>query len=230
MGARANKFMMALAMLSATAGAMLASAPEAEARGRYHHDICRSDRSGAMGRQMGERNAKRLFNQVFNRLGRSCAQLERLTGIIADTPLASQRSLMGACFAQGYVETLFNELDAAYIRCGDKCYMAGSDIGQISAQGYCAASAALGGLDDPGFIYQPALPFCGTNLVFGCKTEYVAQATQFIPGCRQFTEGYFGEIFDNTVRQDCYVPSDVPIRDVRGGGYYGYDFDSSFLF
>ena len=196
------------------AGAVLGS--DAAQAGHFRRNGCFAYGSaGQRGRQMGERNAKRLFDAAWSRLNRSCAQLERLATIIADTPLAAPRigSEFTACFAQGYTEKLFAELDGAYIRCGDRCYNAGAEIGAISAQGYCAASVALGGLDDPGFIAQPALPFCGTNLVFGCKAEYVNTAVYQVLGCRQFTEGYFAETFDNTVRQDCFVPADVPIRD-----------------
>lgn len=171
--------------------------------------------AGARGRQMGERNAKRLFDAVWNRLGRDCSQLDRLVSVIAETPLQppASRGEMQACFYQGYVETLFNNLDAASMRCEDACFSAGSDIGSISAQGYCAASMAVGGLDDPGFIEQPALPICGFNVVLGCKSKYIQTAVYDIRGCRPFTEGYFYETFDNTVRQDCFVPSDVPVRD-----------------
>jgi hypothetical protein len=118
-----------------------------------------------------------------------------------------------ACFYQGYVDTLFEQLDDVYTRCGIACFNAGAEVGRISAQGYCAASLAIGGLMDPGFIAQPPLPFCGQNLVMGCKAEYVYVATQEFPGCHLFTRGFYEEIFDNSVRQDCYVPRDVPIRD-----------------
>lgn len=191
-----------------------------EANARIHRNDCFARASvGARGRDMGVRNSTRLFNAVWNRLGRSCAQLERLAQIIADTPLAAPmtRGAFQACFYQGYVENLFDQLDLAYTRCGDRCFSSGAEIGKISAVGYCAVSAAVGGLDDPGFIEQPSLPFCGTNLVIGCKTEYVEQAVYEIQGCSMFTDGQFAQIFDNTVRQDCFVPSDVPIRD----GYFG---------
>ena len=65
---------------------------------------------------------------------------------------------------------------------------------------------------DPGFIAQPPLPFCGSALVMGCKSEYVYTATVAIPACAPYTEGWFTETFDNTVRQDCFVPYDIPIR------------------
>lgn len=218
MGAKLS-LKMALAAMACTMAVTAAVPTKAEAGHIRRNDCFARGSAGATGRQMGVRNATRLFDQIWNRLGRSCAQLDRLANIIAETPLAAPRSLMGACFAQGYTETLFDQLDAAYIRCGDKCFSAGADIGHISAQGYCAASMAIGGLDDPGFIAQPALPFCGQNLVIGCKTEYVQAATMEIPGCYAYTEGYFANIFDNTVRQDCFVPADVPIRDAFAGAY-----------
>lgn len=212
MGAKKN-LSVAMAVLACTVASTALTIPNASASHVLRNSCFTYQGGGLTGRNMGVRNARSLFNRMFNRLGRSCAQLERLTKIISETPLSAPSSLMGACFAQGYTETLFNELDDAYTRCGDRCFSAGSDIGRISAQGYCAASAAVGGLDDPGFISQPALPFCGQNLVMGCKTEYVQQATVVIPGCSAFTEGQFEVTFDNTVRQDCFVPTDVPVRD-----------------
>lgn len=177
--------------------------------------------AGATGRNMGLRNAKRLFDTLWNRLGRDCSQLDRLVTIIADTPLSPpmSRGAFQACFYQGYTDTLFDNLELASQRCSDRCFDAGTDIGRISAQGYCAASMAIGGLDDPGFIEQPALPLCGFNVVLGCKSQYIKTATREIPACRPFTEGYFNETFDNTVRQDCFVPADVPIRDHFAAAY-----------
>ena len=176
-----------------------------------------SGSAGQRGRLMGERNAKRLFDNIWGRLQQRCDQLDRLAGIIAETPLAppQTRGAFQACFYQGYVETLFANLDGASNRCSDKCFQAGSEIGRISAQGYCMASMALGGLDDPGFIAQPALPLCGFNVVMGCKSQYIETSLFEIPACRAYTEGSFYYTFENTVRQDCYVPADVPIRDRR---------------
>ncbi len=209
----AKKLTLVAALLACTVAFTVGSS---SAEARIHRNDCfRQGSAGAMGRSMGVRNATRLFNAVYNRLSRSCAQLERISQIIAETPLAapSIRGEFQACFYQGYTDTLFAQLDGAYTRCGDKCFSAGSEVGDISAQGYCAASVAVGGLDDPGFIAQPPLPFCGENLVMGCKSEYVLAATVDIAGCSYYTQGSFAQIFDNTVRQDCFVPSDVPIRD-----------------
>ncbi len=171
--------------------------------------------AGDMGRQMGVRNSARLVGAVWARLGQTCDKVDRLAQIISETPLA--RPFRGgdfaACFYLGYTDTLWSQLDDVYNRCGIRCFNAGAEIGNISAQGYCAASLAVGGLYDPGFIAQPPLPFCGQSLVLGCKSEYVSVATMEFPGCSAFTEGHFAETFDNTVRQDCFVPSDVPIRD-----------------
>jgi hypothetical protein len=168
-----------------------------------------------MGRQMGERNAARLVNAMWGRLGQTCNNVDRLAIIISDTPLS--RPMRGgefaACFYLGYTDAIWNQLDQIYERCGSRCFSAGAEIGNISAEGYCAASLAVGGLYDPGFISQPPLPFCGFNLVMGCKTEYVSVATYEYPGCSAFTDGYFAQTFENSVRQDCFVPSDVPIRD-----------------
>ncbi len=173
--------------------------------------------AGARGQQMGARNASRIFNAVWSRLGRTCDKLDRLGTIIAETPLG--RPAMGgefaACFFLGYTDTLWDELEKAYDRCQVRCFSEGSAIGEISAQGYCAASIALGGLYDPGFIAQPPLPFCGENLVLGCKSQYIQSATSEIQGCFPYTTGGFEQTFDNSVRQDCFVPSDVPIRDRR---------------
>jgi hypothetical protein len=186
------------------------------AEARIRRNDCYTPRSsGDMGRLMGTRNATRIVQAMWNRLGRTCDQVDRLAQIISETPLSRpyQGGEFAACFYMGYVDTLWSQLDQIYETCGNKCFNAGAEIGSISAQGYCAASLAVGGLDDPGFISQPPLPFCGQNLVFGCKSEYVAVASFEFPGCRTFTEGTFAQIFDNTVRQDCYVPRDVPIRD-----------------
>lgn len=182
--------------------------------------------AGDRGRQMGTRNATRIVNAVWNKLGRSCSQLDRLAQIISETPLA--RPTLGgefaACFFMGYTDALWDQLDLTYTRCGTLCFNAGSEVGRISSEGYCAASIAVGGLDDPGFIRQPPLPFCGENLVMGCKAEYVQHATFDVPGCFAYTTGQFGLIFDNSVRQDCFVPSDVPIRD---SGYFGRNSSSA---
>ncbi len=179
------------------------------------NDCFRRGTAGDMGRMMGVRNATRIVQAMWNRMGRLCTQVDRLAQIISDTPLARTASggVFGACFYQGYVDTLWSQLDTVYNNCGVRCFSAGAEIGNLSAQGYCAASMAVGGLYDPGFISQPPLPFCGENLVMGCKSEYIAVATFEFPGCYAFTEGAFALTFDNTVRQDCFVPTDVPIRD-----------------
>ncbi|HTL13222.1 MAG TPA: hypothetical protein VL588_12080, partial [Bdellovibrionota bacterium] len=132
-------------------------------------------------------------------------------------PLAQSTGggIMGACFYMGYTDTLWQQVEAAYDRCGVRCFAAGSEIGQISAEGYCAASIAVGGLDDPGFIAQPPLPFCGENVALGCKSEYVSTAIYDIPSCARYTQGVFENTFENSVRQDCFVPADVPISDGR---------------
>lgn len=171
--------------------------------------------SGDMGRQMGIRNAARIVSAVWQRLGQTCDKVDRLAQVISDTPLArpTRGGEFAACFYLGYTDTLWDQLDTIYNRCGTRCFNAGAEIGSISAQGYCAASLAVGGLFDPGFIRQPPLPFCGQNLVLGCKSEYISVATMDYPGCHVFTEGYFEQIFENSVRQDCFVPSDVPIFD-----------------
>jgi hypothetical protein len=176
---------------------------------------CQFDRSGHMGQMMGARNAQRIFNAIWARLGQTCDQLDRMAGIIADTPLS--QPMMGgafaACFYEGYTDTLWQNVSNAYDRCQVRCFNEGTDIGRISAEGYCAASIAVGGLNDPGFIAQPPLPFCGENIVFGCKSQYIQTATMDIQACLPYTEGAFSTTFDNSVRQDCFVPADVPIHD-----------------
>lgn len=171
--------------------------------------------AGDMGRQMGSRNATRLVNAAWSRLGRTCDQVDRLAQIISETPLSKPagKGEFAGCFYLGYTDAIWAELENIYNRCGTHCFNSGAEIGRISAEGYCAASLALGGLYDPGFIAQPPLPFCGQNLVFGCKSEYVQVATFEFPGCSIFTENSFMDVFDNSVRQDCFVPEDVPIRD-----------------
>ena len=209
--------------LSGLAGILLISQAsllpnEATANHRFGRSDCFGFSGGGdMGRRMGMRNAGRIVNAVWNRLGRSCDQLDRLAQIISETPLArpTQGGAFAACFYMGYVDALWSQLDATYERCGNKCFDAGSEIGKISAQGYCAASVAVGGLDDPGFIAQPPLPFCGQNLVMGCKSEYVQVASFEYPACYDFTVGAYSETVENSVRQDCFVPQDVPIRDRR---------------
>ena len=170
---------------------------------------------GDRGRQMGIRNANRLIQSAWARMGRTCDQVDRLAQIVAETPFARSYTggQFGACFYQGYVDTIWGQLDQIYTSCGDACFNAGVEVGNISAQGYCAASLAIDGLLDPGFISQPALPFCGQNLVYGCRSEYVNVAMNEFPGCRLYTVGGYSETFDNFVRQDCYLPSDVPVRD-----------------
>jgi hypothetical protein len=200
--------------LTCMALATVAAPTEASAQLR-RNDCFAPGTAAAMGRQMGVRNAARIVQAVWLRLGQTCNQVDRLAQIISETPLA--RPMRGgdfaACFFQGYTDTLWDQLDQTYTRCGDRCFNAGAEIGRISAEGYCAASLAVGGLLDPGFISQPPLPFCGENLVMGCKAEYVSVATSQFPGCYAFTAGGFSNTFDNSVRQDCFVPADVPIRD-----------------
>ncbi|RYZ70845.1 MAG: hypothetical protein EOP09_05495 [Proteobacteria bacterium] len=171
--------------------------------------------AGNMGRTMGARNASRIVNAVWARLGQTCNQVDRLAQILSETPLARPTTSgeFAACFYLGYTEQIYDTVDEIYGRCGTACFSAGAEIGKISAQGYCAASMAVGGLLDPGFIAQPPLPFCGSSLVMGCKAEYIYTATVAFPGCSSYTDGFFTETFDNTVRQDCYVPADIPIRD-----------------
>jgi hypothetical protein len=184
--------------------------------GSFARNECfRPMQAGDRGRQMGVRNAQRLFQAIWQRLGRTCDKLDRLGEIISETPLSAPNmgGAFSACFYVGYTDTLWDQLSQAYDRCQVRCFDEGSDIGRISAQGYCAASIALGGLYDPGFIAQPPLPFCGENLVFGCKSQYLQTATSEVNGCFPFTSGGFSQTFENSIRQDCFVPSDVPIRD-----------------
>lgn len=183
-------------------------------------------RAGNMGKMMGERNSTRIVQSVWARLGATCDKVDRLAQIISETPLArpSQGGEFAACFYMGYLDALYNTVDQVFDRCGQACFNAGAEIGNLSAQGYCAASMAVGGLLDPGFIAQPPLPFCGATLVMGCKSEYVYQATTAIRGCAPYTEGWFADTFDNTVRQDCFVPYDIPIRD-RGFAFGSHAID-----
>jgi hypothetical protein len=210
-----------LVSLAAVSLALSASAGASDLR---RDDCLNMRRAGGRGHQMGVRNGQRLFNAIWAKLGRTCDKLDRLGTIISDTPLSAP--MMGgefaACFYQGYTDTLWDQLSDAYDRCQVRCFNEGTDVGRISAEGYCAASIAVGGLDDPGFIAQPPLPFCGENLVLGCKSQYVESATSEIQGCFAYTSGAYETTFDNSVRQDCFVPSDVPIRDLVAG-------DSSFL-
>lgn len=207
-----GKTMIATALALSAVGAV--STENAEARGFGRNECLNPSAAGYRGRQMGIRNAQRIFNAVWGRLGRTCDRLDQLGTIISETPFSSPMGgAFSACFYQGYVDTLWDQLAGAYDRCSVRCFSEGAAIGRISAEGYCAASIAVGGLDDPGFISQPPLPFCGQNLVFGCKSEYISAATSEIRGCYPFTVGSFGLTFDNSVRQDCFVPSDIPIRD-----------------
>ncbi|MGZ3697567.1 MAG: hypothetical protein ACXWP5_05640 [Bdellovibrionota bacterium] len=196
-------------------GLTLVSQAHAQGGGFINRGTCQYDQAGSRGRQMGVRNASRIVGAVWARLGQTCDKLDTLAQIISETPLS--RPMMGgvfaACFYEGYTDTLYGQIAAAYDRCQVRCFNEGSDIGRISAEGYCAASIAVGGLYDPGFIEQPPLPFCGENLVLGCKSQYIQTATSEIPACYGFTTGGFSQTFENSIRQDCYVPADVPIRD-----------------
>ena len=200
----------------AVAIASLCTSP-AEAGSPYlrRANCFRRGSAGDIGRQMGDRNARRLTQMMWQRLGQSCDQVDRLSQLITEMPLQrpAQGGEFAACFYLGYTDAMYDVIDQAYGRCGVACFDAGAGIGKISAQGYCAASLAVGGLLDPGFIAQPPLPFCGSALVMGCKSEYVMTATYDFPGCQAYTEGFFADTFENNVRLDCYVPSDVPIRD-----------------
>ena len=216
-----KKPLRALFVFGGVIGFSLASASPTTAEAAITRNDCfRRGTAADMGRQMGARNAARLVGAVWARLGQTCNQVDRLAQVIAETPI--QRPYRGgdfaACFYLGYTDALWEQLDQTYNRCGQCCFSAGVEIGHISAEGYCAASLAVGGLYDPGFIASPPLPFCGTNLVMGCKAEYISVATYEFPGCSLYTQGMFAETFDNSVRQDCFVPSDVPIRD-RGFGF-----------
>lgn len=207
--------------LVATLGAAALAPTSAEAH--VTRASCRSYQDGAlMGTNMGKRNAQRLISAVWNKLQRRCDQVDRLAQIISETPFQApshNSGLFSACFYMGYTDTLWEQLGGIYDRCGEKCFRAGTEIGKISAEGYCYASIAVGGLDDPGFIAQPPLPFCGNEVAIGCKTEYVATATFDINACYPYTVGYYESTFENSVRQDCFVPADVPIVD--GGHYVG---------
>jgi hypothetical protein len=205
---------LSLTALAVTLSALCSS--PAEASGSFHRSNCtRPGSAGNMGRMMGDRNARRLVQMVWQRLGQTCNQTDRLAQIITEMPLAKpmQGGEFAACFYMGYVDAMYSGIDDTYNRCGVACFNAGAAIGNISAQGYCAASLAIGGLLDPGFIAQPPLPFCGSAIVMGCKSEYIMTAAYDYPGCQPYTEGYFADTFDNNVRLDCYVPADVPIRD-----------------
>lgn len=175
--------------------------------------------AGNMGRQIGARNATRLTQMIWQRLGQTCNNVDRLGQIISEMPLGrpTQGGEFSACFYLGYMDAMYAAIDVAYDRCGVACFNAGAGIGKISAQAYCSASLAVGGLLDPGFISQPPLPFCGSALVMGCKSEYVFTAAYEFPGCQTYTDGYFSETFENNVRLDCYVPADVPIWETMGG-------------
>lgn len=198
-------------------------APTPVSGGHVNRNTCFYPGSaGERGRSMGVRNASRIVDAVWARLGQTCDQLDNLAMVISETPLARpmQSGEFAACFYQGYVDALFDRVAAAYDRCQVRCFNEGSAIGEISAQGYCAASIAVGGLYDPGFISQPPLPFCGESLVLGCKSSYIATATHYTyqssygtESCYPFTRGAFAQTFENSVRQDCYVPSDIPIYD-----------------
>jgi hypothetical protein len=201
---------------SALAPVLSEAAPSSSASRRIGRNTCFTRGSaGERGRQMGMRNGTRLVSMVWTRMGQSCDQVDRLAQIIAETPLARPTTggEFAACFYQGYIDALWGQIDQVYNRCGNLCFNAGAEIGHISAQGYCAASLAIDGLLDPGFISQPPLPFCGENLVLGCKSEYIYVASYEYPGCRAFTQREYASTFDNFVRQDCFVPEDVPIRD-----------------
>ncbi len=171
--------------------------------------------AGDMGRKMGERNAARLVTAAWARLGQTCDKVDVLATVLSETPLArpTRGGEFAACFYLGYTDALWDQLDRVYERCGTRCFNAGAEIGRISAEGYCAASLALDGLFDPGFIRQPPLPFFGQNLVLGCKTEYIQVAQNEYPGCHKYTVRHFLETFENSVRQDCFVPTDIPIFD-----------------
>ena len=182
-------------------------------------------RVGYRGMQIGIRNASMIFDRMWDRVGRVYDELDRVAQIIADTPIRppSTGGEFAACFYVGYTDTLWSRLENAYLEGSRVCFSAGSAIGEISAQAYCAVSMALGGLSDPGFIAQPPLRMCGTEVVFGCKSAYLQYAMTRIPGCSTYTTGYFSATFENMIRQDCWVPEDVPIRgDNRfySGHYY----------
>lgn len=211
-----KKTVTSLVTLSLCIGMGAASLTQtAHAEGHISRHECKSGAfESTMGHGMGRRNGGSLVRRVWQRLGGTCDKLDQLAQVISESPLAKpvRSGRFAACFYMGFVDTVWEEVEKIYDDCGNKCFDAGTQIGNISAQGYCAASIAVAGLLDPGFIAQPPLPFCGTNVVLGCKSEYVRVATSDYPGCYAYTEGSYREAFDNTVRQDCYVPTDVPIR------------------
>ncbi len=211
-----RKSSLVLSLFALTIAITAYCSSEASASPNFTRSRCFAQGSaGNMGRQIGDRNAKRMTQMIWARLGQTCNNVDRLAQIITEMPLArpTQGGEFSACFYLGYMDAMYASIDNAYEKCGVACFNAGAEIGHISAQAYCAASLAVGGLLDPGFISQPPLPFCGSALVMGCKSDYVYTAAYEFPGCQSYTEGYFSDIFDNNVRLDCYVPSDVPIRD-----------------
>jgi len=177
-------------------------------------DCFNPQRAGFRGMQIGIRNASMIFDRMWRRVNFVCDDLERVAQIIADTQIRPPATggEFAACFYVGYTDTLWSKLEQAYLGCSDACFSAGSAIGEISANAYCAASMSLGGLYDPGFIAQPSLRICGTEVVFGCKTAYLQTAISRTPGCFPYTSGAFTLTFENMIRQDCWVPEDVPIR------------------
>lgn len=209
---------------------LLTAMTSSNAQALMRADCFNPSRAGFMGKKMGERNAARIVQAIWARLGQTCNNVDRVAQIISETPLAKpmRGGEFAACFFLGYTDALWNQIDGIYDRCGTQCFNTGSEVGHISAQGYCAASLAIGGLLDPGFISQPPLPFCGQSLVLGCKSEYISVATFQFPGCSTYTEGGFTDVFENSVRQDCFVPQDVPIRD--GGGWLNFFADQAVSF
>jgi hypothetical protein len=92
----------------------------------------------------------------------------------------------------------------AFKSCDLNCFDDGVAVGQISGVGYCQASVGVGGLNAPGFLSQPPLPVCQTEVYVGCQQGY-REAAQDFNGCQQFTQGQFQQVFDESISQDCHV-------------------------
>lgn len=101
-------------------------------------------------------------------------------------------------------ERVWGRLAEAYKGCELNCFEDGMAVGQISGTGYCSASIGVDGLTAPGFVYQPPLPLCQSQIFIGCQQGYRDAANSY-QGCSKYTQAQFEPVFLQYISQDCQV-------------------------
>lgn len=152
---------------------------------------------------------KRKLNRVLDRLHDHVYQV--ITSDAAD----GRR-----CRVQGIADGFLYRLAALL----GECVLDGAQWGQFTANLYCDLSIELGGLGSQDGFYRAPAGLCGTTFERVCDNVYAHVATEasialeplvtrFLssrgvsvvpyPGCREYTEGDFANVFAAAVNLDC---------------------------